>query len=47
MDEEVLWTITFGLIGTIIGLVTIWQNSIVIQAKIELIKVQQQRRWWA
>jgi hypothetical protein len=35
MDEEVLWTIAFGLIGTIIGLVTIWQNSVVVQARLE------------
>jgi hypothetical protein len=35
MGEEVLWTITFGLIGTIIGLITIWQNSMVVEAKLE------------
>jgi hypothetical protein len=35
MGEEVLWTIAFGLIGTINGLITIWQNSMVVEAKFE------------
>lgn len=35
MTDEAFWTIVFGLIATVIGCVTIWQNSQVIEVKDE------------
>ena len=33
MTEEVFWTIVFGTVASAIGLVTIWQNSQIIQTR--------------
>jgi hypothetical protein len=33
MNEEILWTIVFGLTATIIGLAALWQNSRLIELR--------------
>jgi hypothetical protein len=35
MAAELIWSIVFGVIATIIGLVTIWQNFQIVRVKVE------------
>lgn len=35
MNEEVIWTIVFGLVASAIGLLTIWQHSRLIELRRE------------
>ena len=40
MTEEIFWTITFGLVATAIGIVTIWQTFQIVEIKREVMAIQ-------
>ncbi|KAK7900699.1 hypothetical protein LTR67_002983 [Exophiala xenobiotica] len=46
MAAELIWSIVFGVIATIIGLVTIWQNFQIVRVKVEILQRAQYRPWY-
>ncbi|KAI1626672.1 hypothetical protein EDD37DRAFT_662463, partial [Exophiala viscosa] len=47
MALDIILTIVFGVVATAIGLITVWQNSRIVQIKVEILQRAQYRPWYA